>query len=141
MLFAPGIEYYTWQVYRFLFKLMPKTMAKTMFKSLSNYRPIVFTQNELQELRQLTCAMRSHRGFHNDLHQAIDQNILCSIECPTLLLHSEYDNAVDASHPINANAKIKNSTIVFFRNHWGHMLWVGINYEPILDELKKHIEY
>ena len=56
-----------------------------------------------------------------------------------LCLHSEYDNAVATSHPQNADVKIKNSTVMFFKNHWGHLLWIGIDYEPILYELKKFI--
>lgn len=140
IIFAPGVEYFTWLLYRFFFRLFPKTMANAMFKSLSKYRPIVYTQNEAQELRNLTFRMRSQHGFYNDLHQAIDQKILFNIECPTLILHSEYDNALDTSHPLNASATIKNSRFVFFKNHWGHMLWIGIDYEPILNELKKYIE-
>jgi len=140
MLFAPGLEYYTWLFYRAFFRLMPKTMAKTMFQSLSKYRPIVFTQNELQELRKLTFAMRSHQGFYNDLHQSIDQNILYNIDCPTLVIHSEYDKAVNLFHPINASKKIKNCRVIFFLNHWGHMLWFGIDYETILEELKNYME-
>jgi len=33
-----------------------------------------------------------------------------------------------------------NSTLILFRNHWGHLLWIGIDYELILDEVQKYIE-
>ena len=29
--------------------------------------------------------------------------------------------------------------LVTFNNHWGHLLWLGTDYEPVLSELKKQI--
>jgi pimeloyl-ACP methyl ester carboxylesterase len=78
-------------------------------------------------------------GFSNDLDQAIDQEILSKVECPTLILHSENDNAVDISHALNARDKIKNSKLVFFKNRWGHLLWIGTDYGVVLRELKQQI--
>jgi pimeloyl-ACP methyl ester carboxylesterase len=138
-IFAPKTERYTWFFYRLFFRLFPKAMTKIMFKQLSKYRPIEFTEEELQELRQMTLIMRSYKGFSNDLDQAINQEALKRIECPTLILHSENDNAVDISHALNAKDNIKGSKLVTFNNHWGHLLWLGIEYEPILDELKQQI--
>jgi pimeloyl-ACP methyl ester carboxylesterase len=140
IIFAPGIECYTWFFYRLFFRLFPKAMTKTMFKELSEYRPIEFTEDEAQELRQMTLIMRSYKGFDNDLDQTIDQEILKRIKCPALILHSEYDNAVDISHARNAGNNIKGSRLVTFKNHWGHLLWLGTDYEPVLNEIKRQIE-
>lgn len=139
-IFAPKIERYTWFFYRLFFRLFPKIMTKTIFKELSKYRPVEFTEDEFQELRQMTLIMRSYKGFDNDLDQTIDQETLKRIECPTLILHSENDNAVDISHPQNAKNKIKGSKLVTFNNRWGHLLWLGADYDPILDELKQQID-
>jgi pimeloyl-ACP methyl ester carboxylesterase len=139
-IFAPKIERYTWFLYRLLFRLFPKVMTKTMFKELSKYRPIEFTENELQELKQITLIMRSYKGFDNDLDQAIDQQILKRIECPTLILHSKNDNAVDISHALNAKNNIKGSKLVTFNNRWGHLLWIGTDYDPVLNEVKQQID-
>lgn len=138
--FAPKMERFTWLLYRLLFKLIPKVMTKIMFRELSKHRPIEFTEDEFKELKQMTLNMRSGYGFHNDLDQTIEQGILFRIVCPTLILHSENDNAVDISHPQNAKNKIKDSKLVTFKNHWGHLLWLGTDYEPILSELKKQID-
>jgi len=120
-IFAPKIERYTWFFYRLFFNLFPKAMTKIMFKELSNYRPIEFTENEFQELKQMTLIMRSYKGFDNDLDQTIEQETLKSIKCPTLILHSENDNAVDISHVQNAKGNIKNSKLVTFNNrHVAH---------------------
>lgn len=140
-LFAPKLEPLTWLIYRTFFKFFPNFMTRKMFKELSKYRPIVFTEGELMELENLTLSMRSGYGFSNDLDQSIDEEILSGIECQTLILHSENDNAVDTSHPQHAKVNIKDSRLVFFKNRWGHLLWLGIDYEPILNELKKQIEY
>ena len=139
-IFAPKTESYTWFFYRLFFRLFPKAMTKIMFKEISKYRPVEFTEDEFQELRQMTLIMRSYRGFDNDLDQSIDQETLKRIECPTLILHSENDNAVDISHPQNAKNKITDSKLVTFNNRWGHLLWLGADYDPILDELKQQID-
>lgn len=139
-IFAPGIERYTWFFYRLFFNLFPKVMTKTMFKQLSNYRPVKFTENEVQELKQMTLILRSYKGFDNDLDQTIEQETLKKISCPTLILHSENDNAVDISHAEHAKNNIKKSKLVTFKNHWGHLLWLGTDYDLILNELKQQID-
>jgi pimeloyl-ACP methyl ester carboxylesterase len=138
-IFSPKIEWLTWSLYRVFFRLFPRFMAKAMFKELSTYRPIRFTKDEFKELKEMTLNMRSGEGFANDLDQVISQDILSEIECPTLILHSNYDNAVDISHAENAKTRIKNSTMVTFNNHWGHLLWIGSGYQAPLNELEKRL--
>jgi pimeloyl-ACP methyl ester carboxylesterase len=138
-LFTPNIEGLTWRLYRLFFKLFPKLMTRTMFKALSKCRPVTFTEEEFNELKKITLKMRSAHGFNNDLDQTIDQDILSGITCPTLILHSENDNSIDMSHPLNATKKINNAKLVTFKNHWGHMLWIGKDYDPILSVVKRQI--
>jgi pimeloyl-ACP methyl ester carboxylesterase len=140
IIFAPKIERFTWFLYRLFFRLFPKTMTKTMYKELSKFRPIEFTEDEIQELKKMTLIMRSYKGFDNDLEQTIDHETLKRIQCPTLILHSEYDNAVDISHARNASSNIKDSKLITFKNHWGHLLWLGTDYEPVLNEVKRQID-
>ena len=140
-IFAPKIEPITWFFYRLFFRLFPNLMTKTMFKQLSTFRPLQFTKDEFQELKKMTLIMRSFRGFDNDLDQSIDQDILKRIKCPALILHSDNDNQVDISHSQNAKDNIKDSKLVTFGNHWGHLLWLGKDYDPILKELKQQIEH
>jgi pimeloyl-ACP methyl ester carboxylesterase len=140
-IFTPKIEPITWLFYRLFFRLCPNLMTRTMFKQLSTFRPVQFTKHEFQELKQMSLIMRSYKGFDNDLDQTIDQETLKTIECPTLILHSENDNSVDISHAQNAKDKIKDSKLVTFNNHWGHLLWLGTDYDPILKVLKQQIEH
>lgn len=138
-IFEPSIERYTWSLYRFFFRYAPQTMAKLMFKAVSKYRPVEFTQDELIELKQMTLAMRSYAGFDNDLDQDIDSNILDRITCRTLIVHNYFDNTVDQSHPQNAKTGIHNSELIICHNRWGHLLWLGEEYHEILAEIKKVI--
>ncbi len=140
-IFSPEIEAMTWLFYRFFYRLFPNHITKTMFKQLSTFRPVQITKCECKEFRQMSLSMRSYKGFNNDLDQNIDQDILKKIICPTLILHSENDNQVDLSHAQNAKDNIRNSKLVTFNNHWGHLLWLGTDYDPILKEFKHQIEY
>ena len=133
--FAPKIESITWSLYRGAFKLFPDMMSRMMFRALSTYRPVTFTKNEFIEVRQMTLNMRSSFGFSNDLDQTIDQEILSQIACPTLILHSEYDHSVDISHPLNAKTNIGDSRLITFKNRWGHLLWIGADYDPVFREM------
>ena len=106
-IFAPKIERYSWFFYRSFFKLFPKFMTTTMFKEVLKFRPITYNKYEIEELKKMTFIMRSYQGFNNDLDQDIDQYILKQIKCPTLILHSNFDNAVDISHAKNTKNKKK----------------------------------
>ena len=110
-----------------------------MFKELSRFRPVGFTREELAELKPMTMKMRSRKGFSNDLDQSIDATVLYKIECPVLVLHSEYDHSVDASHAEHALQKIQHCKLVTFRNRWGHLLWLGSDYNDVLRELNKQL--
>lgn len=138
-IFSPKIEWATWCLYRLFFRFFPNLMTGIMFKELSAHRPVTFTRDELNELKQMTLVMRSGYGFVNDLDQAIDQEILSRITTPTLILHSVNDKAVDSSHPQNAKSRINDSKLVMFKNQWGHLLWLGTGYGPVLAELRQQI--
>ncbi|MBN8578976.1 MAG: alpha/beta hydrolase [Cytophagales bacterium] len=139
IIFNPKIERITWLFYKLFFSLLPKSMTRIMFKALSKYRPVQYTQTEFHELKQMIINMRSGQGFYNDLDQNIDQEILQKIVCPTLIVHSNTDNQVDVSHAQNAKDKIKNSNLTIFNNRWGHMLWFGDEYELVLAKLKSFV--
>jgi pimeloyl-ACP methyl ester carboxylesterase len=139
MIFAPRIQKLTWSLYRFSFNIIPNAVGRLMFRELSNYRPIEFDREELKELKGMTVNMNSGHGFSNDLDQTIDQGTLSRIHCPTLILHSEYDNAVDLSHATNAKLLIKHARLVEFKNRWGHLLWIGKEYSAVVRELEDFI--
>ena len=39
-IFSPTIEKYSWTLFRLFYSLFPDLLAKTMFKELSNFKPI-----------------------------------------------------------------------------------------------------
>ncbi|MEZ4906449.1 MAG: alpha/beta hydrolase [Saprospiraceae bacterium] len=136
-LFSPKIEKFTWLIYKFSFTIFPKIMTKVTFKELSKYRPVEFSNKEMNELKDMTMKMRSYNGFDNDLDQNINQDILRKIKCKTLILHSKFDNAVAFEHPENAKMNIKNSELIVFENNWGHLLWLGDNFIKPFTEIQK----
>ncbi|SMD45523.1 Pimeloyl-ACP methyl ester carboxylesterase [Aquiflexum balticum DSM 16537] len=136
-IFAPKIEKFSWALFRFFYLLFPNLMAKTMLKELSNSQSIDLAKAEVAELFEMIKLQRSKNGFVNDLDQDIDQNVINGIACPTLILHSSNDNAVNLEHAEYAHSKIKNSILEIYDNKWGHLLWLGQeSYTPIKDTLK-----
>jgi esterase/lipase len=112
-------------------------MAKAMFKELSTFQSINLSKADVAELFEMIKLQRSKNGFINDLDQDIEQNVINEIACPTLILHSSYDNAVNIEHTKYAHSKIKNSVLKMYDNKWGHLLWLGQeSYTPIKDTLK-----
>jgi pimeloyl-ACP methyl ester carboxylesterase len=140
-IFSPRFEKYTWALYRTCFRLFPKLITETMFKALSSFRPVEYTHDERKELEKMTLNFRSGEGFSNDLDQTISENILMQIKCSTLILHSDNDNQVDLSHPKHAQQNITNGRLATFNNRWGHLLWLGTDYNAPLRELTKHLGY
>ncbi len=139
-IFAPGVQSFTWSVYRMLFKTLPNVTTRMMFRQLSKYKPIEFYQEEVDELKRMTLNMNSGYGFSNDLDQTVDQNLLSIIHCSTLILHSEFDNAVDMSHAQNAKDNIKRSRLIVLNNRWGHLLWIGKDYDAVSKKLEDFLE-
>lgn len=140
VLFHPRIERLTWKMYRLSLRAMPRLMTRQMFRTLSTYRPVRYTDEEMAEWKSVAESMRSRRGFANDLEQWIDQSQLTSIRCSTLILYSENDNQIHTSHARNAHEYIKNSQLHMFKNRWGHMIWIGDEYLPVLKILNAFLQ-
>lgn len=135
LVFSPHIQSLTWHAYRIAFSLLEKFMASVMFKALSNWRPVEITDDELSEIKKLTLNMNSGSGFSNDLDQDVLPGTLGKITCDTLIIHSAYDNSVDTSHALHAKENIPRSQLVLIKNRWGHMLWIGREYQETMEIL------
>jgi pimeloyl-ACP methyl ester carboxylesterase len=79
-------------------------------------------------------------GFVNDIDQTIEVETLRKITCPTLILHSKNDNSVPIDHARHAKSEITNSEIVLLDNLWGHMIWIGKDYESTQTEITSFID-
>lgn len=135
LVFSPHIQSLTWHAYRIAFSLLEKFTASVMFKALSNWRPVEITDDELSEIKKLTLNMNSGSGFSNDLDQDVLPGTLGKITCDTLIIHSAYDNSVDTSHALHAKENIPRSQLVLIKNRWGHMLWIGREYQETMEIL------
>lgn len=127
----------SWGLFRIFYSLFPRFMAEKMFTELSSFQPTNITKEEVAELHAMIKLQRSGKGFVNDLEQNIDQNIIGEIICPTIILHSSKDKAVNIDHAKYAHTKIKKSILKVYDNRWGHLLWLGQESNiPIEDTLE-----
>lgn len=140
-IFSPGIEKYSWGLFRFFYSLFPKLMAHTMFKELSTFRPTNISDEDVNELYSMVKLQRSKEGFINDLTQDIEPNIINRITCPTIILHSSNDNSVKMEHANHAHAQLKHSTLKVYNNIWGHLLWLGQESNKPIEDTLKFIDY
>ena len=128
-IFHPKIEWFTWNMVRLFSSLAPRFIAKNFLQEFSSIKNPSISKNEIKELINTLKKMRSKEGFLNDINQNIDSGILRRIGCPTLILHSKYDNSVPLEHAEHAKKEIQNSTLQYLENKWGHMIWIGNDYE------------
>ena len=79
--------------------------------------------------------------FFIDLSQTstITPEYLCSVKCPTLILHSKNDSAVPLDHAYHAHQNIPNSKLVVL-NSWGHLIWLGKHAQRVNDEVVDFLE-
>ncbi|WP_247235421.1 alpha/beta fold hydrolase [Telluribacter sp. SYSU D00476] len=136
MLFSPALERYSWGLFRGLYSLFPRLMAKTMFAEFSSVKGATISMEEVAELYGVVSKLRSYSGFMNDLDQTIEAGTVAEVKVPTLILHSLNDAAVRVEHAYHAHKLIKDSRLYTYKNKWGHMLWLGPDSSnPILDVL------
>lgn len=138
-MFSPKMEKLSWTLFRTFFRILPKTMSKTLFTELSTKQNQEITKSEIDQVREMTFKQSSGSGFVNDLNQDIDEDAIKNVRCPTLILHSENDKSVPIDMAIYADHEIQNSTLKSFDNKWGHLLWVGKDSEYPITELNEFL--
>ena len=69
---------------------------------------------------------RSVHGFLIDLSQTKELTVkdLKSINCPTLIIHSNFDSSVATEHVKLAHENILHSKLCLL-DSWGHLTWLG----------------
>lgn len=104
ILFRPTIEKYTWRIISHLSNRFSEFMFKQMASSFSKLPYIEvaaqITDVDIEMFRKMNNRQRSGYGFLIDLSQTgtISVADLCSIKCPTLILHSINDSAAPVEH-------------------------------------------
>ncbi|MDX5348260.1 MAG: alpha/beta hydrolase [Hymenobacteraceae bacterium] len=139
-LFSPKVEWLTWQLVHFFAWLLPGVLAKSFHSEFSTVKGATITKTEARELTEALLKYQSGFGFLNDIDQKTEKIDLSKISCPTLILHSQFDNSVPVAHARYAHAQIKTSTLQLLENKWGHMLWIGDDYNHNLELLLGFIE-
>ena len=140
IVFNPKIEKFTWGMVRFFFSLFPHLIAKSFFSQFSS-RPIhKLEKSDVQELAKTLRHYGSGTGFLNDINQNISEGVICKIECPTLIIHSENDNSVSLEHSVYSDEMIKTSILETLDNEWGHLFWIGKDSESSIEKVTRFID-
>jgi pimeloyl-ACP methyl ester carboxylesterase len=124
-IFNPRTEYLTWGMVHFFSLISPKLIAKSFFSQFSSNKNFKISLSDIQELIGALKNYRSKNGFLNDINQNINDEVIKRITCPTLIIHSCYDNSVSIEHADYAHKQIKGSKLVILKNQWGHLFWIG----------------
>lgn len=137
IIFHPGIEKLTWGMVRIFSKISPGMIAKSFYPQFSTYPLHKLRKEDIRDLALAFEHYRSKRGFINDIDQDIDDETIKKVKCPTLIVHSKYDNSVSFMHAIHANKHIENAKLYELKNEWGHLFWMGQESEQsILDIIR-----
>lgn len=126
LIFNPKVEQWTWTIIRKFSAIAPRLVAQGFHSQFSTKRNIEIEEKETYEIVEALNRYRSKEGFMADISQyRINDTIFNNITCPTLIIHSNYDNAVPVEHAMYANEMIRNSRLIILDNDWGHLLWIG----------------
>ncbi|ETT32948.1 alpha/beta hydrolase [Paenibacillus sp. FSL P4-0338] len=129
-LFHPRTEKYTWKLLSVFSRSFPNFILKQMVPSFSSL-PVSqvmqqFTQEDVKQFAAMNQRQRSGHGFMLDLEQLawFEPSGLPAILCPTLIIHSKYDQAVLPAHAYAAFELIPQAELCLFES-WGHLIWLG----------------
>lgn len=142
-MFTPNVQGIIWGIIRFLNKIFPRMIANNFYSQLSKKECNRLRNEDVREFISALNKYWSNEGFINDidqLHQENNEKTISQIKCPTLIIHSEYDNSVPIEHAKYANRMINNSTIEILQNEWGHLFWIGMDSKESIKTTIKFIE-
>ncbi|MDJ1498659.1 alpha/beta hydrolase [Cytophagaceae bacterium DM2B3-1] len=99
--------------------------------------------SEVEELFDALKKYRSREGFLNDIDQTINTPghiVWGQIQCPVLILHSQYDRSVPLDHALYAKRHIPHALLPVVKNKWGHLIWLGTDFEQTSSILNAFIK-
>lgn len=140
LIFHPKIESITWASVRLFSSLAPRLLAKSFHSQFSSKSLNRISKSEINRLMEILEKYRSKEGFLNDLDQNIETKNLTRVSCPTLIVHSQYDNSVPYEHAQHAHKYISNSKLIELQNDWGHLLWVGEDSHKAINKIVGFLE-
>lgn len=140
ILFHPFLEKMIWKLTSMMSNCFPTFMFKQMAPSFSKLPFAQIQQkmnnNDIEEVRKMNNRQNAGHGFLIDLQQTKDitPQYLNRITCPTLVMHSKFDQAVSLEHPNHAHKQIPNSELCLL-DSWGHLIWLGQESQTVNREL------
>ena len=136
VLFHPYLEWLVWSLVYVLAKDAPKILAKLFFNQFSSVEGHRITYGESIRLADAVQHYRSGYGFLNDMAHVPDDRLMDRVSCPTLILHSKFDQSVPVSHALHAKTHISHACLELLENPWGHMLWVDSGRNKVKEKIE-----
>ena len=136
--FNPITERATWAATRLLLRFAPDRGLSMLLGSLSTEsgRRVLDSVDagERAELLQLFKAMKSGRGFINDLGTTLDPEVARSLSQPTLVMGSRSDGSVPFEHSEQLSRLVPNAQL-FTSDALSHLLWFGRSVKQMDDAI------
>lgn len=130
IMFRPSAEKYLWAMMRFMNKLIPGLLFKSMIASFSKLPseevlPQI-SDEDRNQFKQMLNRQRSGYGFLIDLAQTQHDltSVMSVIQCPALVMHSIHDSSVPVEHARHASRHIPGTQLCEL-DSWGHLIWLG----------------
>ena len=95
------------------------------------------TASDKATFKNMLLHLSSGSGFMLDIEHDVPEEIIKQISRPTLIVHSQNDNAVNFEHARHAQQLIHNSEL-FEAKTWGHLIWIG---EGSIEVKKKVVDF
>ncbi len=137
-IFNPKIEAYLWGLIRLISRVFPRMIGNSFYPQFSSKKPHRLDRDDINELLLLFRNFNSKEGFMSDINHNIEKDLITRINCPTLVIHSEYDTSVPYSHAVHSNKMINGAKLVSLKNEWGHIFWIG---KDSNESIRKTIEF
>ncbi len=139
IIFHPSLEQLIWKLIRTFSILAPRLLAKNFFKEFSTKKVSQLDYHDVKQLVGMFQDYESNQGFMLDVKQCIRPEIIQMITCPTLIIHSKNDHSVPMYHAKWVHQLITNSKLIELDNEWGHLIWLGSDWENNITPIRKFV--
>jgi pimeloyl-ACP methyl ester carboxylesterase len=130
----------TWFATRLLFRVLPRFATARFLGNITRRKINPLSAAHVAAVRQRIFSLRSYEGLIIDLDQSIDDEMIGSVRCPTLIQHSLNDPSINSEHPERAARLIRQSELRLYDNEFGHFLWVGPGSEQTVGDIRTFLD-
>ena len=136
------MEKYTWTVFRRVLRTFPQGATEWVFAGLTrlNAREVLasYAHGTRNEIFELFMDFRSGSGFVNDISSRACRGDASAISVSTLIVHSEFDRAVETHHALVLAREIPNARLLI-NDTESHLMWMSPRWVKVERELDRFL--